>query len=216
MPEQLNDQQTRNAFAELRAGELARLRPPGTAAARHTVRRRRRATALAVGLAVLGVAGGVGVVRAAGDTGPPTAPGDVPVPTVDPTPTPTVGESLRLAEAARRAVSVDPEDKRLMGSMGTLDSGRFDRNVDGITPGRYVIRVACAGSGAMYVAVKVAPADKISDAPDLLRWRFTCAENPSQTPLTFEVRTAGELAVVITPDTSDETATGFAYQVSQL
>jgi hypothetical protein len=217
MPEQLSDQQTRSAFAELRAGELGRLSPPGTAAARHTLRRRRRATAAAVGLAVLGTAGGIQMVRAVGDAdaGRPTPPVAGPATTVTTGPPATVGESLRRARIAQQAVSVDPEAKRLMGSIGTLQSGRFDRNSRGIDPGRYVIRVACVGSGSMTVAVRVAPAEKIFDAGDLVRGRITCTAQPDQTPLAFDVPAPGELAIEMTPDSATDGATGFAYQISR-
>ncbi|WP_433723547.1 hypothetical protein ACQP2Y_00590 [Actinoplanes sp. CA-051413] len=54
MPEELTEEQTRTAFADMRAADLTFIRPPGSAAAQRTVRRRRRA-------GVVAVAAGVGI-----------------------------------------------------------------------------------------------------------------------------------------------------------
>jgi hypothetical protein len=54
VPDQLEE-----LFADLRADTLPRVRPPGTQAARHTVRRRRTTRTVATAAVVLAAAGGL-------------------------------------------------------------------------------------------------------------------------------------------------------------
>jgi RNA polymerase sigma-70 factor (ECF subfamily) len=79
MPEELTEEQTRAAFADLRAADLTFIRPPGSVAAQRTVRRRRRAGVVAVaagvGIAIVSTATVLSVVdtdRAAPPPAPPT------------------------------------------------------------------------------------------------------------------------------------------------
>ena len=172
MPDQLE-----TLFAEMRAGTITQVRPPGAAAARKTVKRRRVVSAAAGVTAVAAVAGGVLLA----------------------------GPVTRTTVPAQRApVSTGPEAQAwqllaglipktaISSSTGALNGSR---NVPLDTNGkaRYSLLVACAGEETIPVEVRL-------KSETLGGTVVECSGQPSPTTLTFAVPGPGPLTVRLGDD----------------
>jgi hypothetical protein len=128
----LSEDETRAAFANLRAETLPRVHVPGAGAVRRTVRRRHRAVTVAAGVAVAAVAGGVVTTIADRPSStalaPPTAPSPEPV-----------GPSLVLPPGARTGLYASPP-------AGSDES--FDLTLRDHRPGPRRFVILCSGAGA--------------------------------------------------------------------
>jgi hypothetical protein len=151
MPE-LTDEHIEDLFADLRAGEIAQVRPPGVAAARTTVRRRRVVTSVAAGVAALAVAG------VAAHLGPPAPRSDALNSHRALAP-----EELELRTALARDVVTRHAPTNATLDSGVLTGGTRNMAVE-VVAATYRLRVACLGTGHMSVTVTPPAGDKASSA----------------------------------------------------
>src|SRR4051812_36864221 len=155
MPDYLSDEDTRTAFAELRASELAGVRPPGTDSIRRTVRRRTAARVVAaVGCAALAIAGGAVVaadVLAPAPNAVGQGVGSRSRPTERPTAVPT--DALGWGRLADAALRWTPDEPRWFAhSFGPADASNHGVSYVGAYPA-YTMTVACAGAGTVHVRI---------------------------------------------------------------
>ncbi|MBB5873616.1 hypothetical protein F4553_007050 [Allocatelliglobosispora scoriae] len=207
MPDLLSEDDTRSAFADVRAAELSLVRPPGTAAAHRTVRRRRTTAALTVaGCAalVLGAASlGIGGLGDDGET-----PG-----------APPSGEAVNLtalAEIARAALPLDDEERERVvnSSSGPLDADI--RNTD--DAGRattYQLLITCVGAGSIHFQL-AAGANRIEEEIDCGATRMAAAGGAMLLSLPGPESRPHEIAVTVEPDVRALYHAGYAYVVMQL
>jgi hypothetical protein len=139
VPDQLTDDQLEALFADLRADGISRVTPPGTAATRRTVRRRRSTAASVAVLGVMVIAGVPVVARFA-----------EPVP-------PASDAGLRFSDGvpadvqrAEQQVSDDVIRNATLVS-GPADDG-YSATAD-VFPGSYTFRFACVGDGSVQASV---------------------------------------------------------------
>jgi hypothetical protein len=125
-------------FADLRADTMCEVRPPGTLAARSTLRRRR--TRRTVGAAAFLVVAGAGGVSATLALSP-------------------QGEHVEPADRAAALAGVDPDAPRSV--RGVAQSGVVGTEV--MVAGTYTLAVACVGRGWVNVTLRNAEG-RISEA----------------------------------------------------
>jgi hypothetical protein len=102
----LSDDQTRAAFADLRATALTDVKAPGPGAARRALRHRRALTSAAAGVAVVAVAGGVAAVSwSTGGSPAPVVAGAAPTPARPSLGVPAGAEGARLSAIARDSLA---------------------------------------------------------------------------------------------------------------
>ncbi len=223
MPE-LTEEQTRRAFALLRAESLAHMRPPGAEEAQRTVRRRRRTGIAAVAASVLiMVAGGATVANLVDpdrSAPPPTAPSPSPSSSAL-----SMGQLDDLASAAASALGIDAVDNRkrrsegkgpiLMGSAypvlrsgGGIGGTGSNENKTGV----YVFEVLCVGKGTLrarfWAGTSTANASRNHQpptaSPDM---QVPCSDEPI--PATAIVRAPWPAMVYVSIE-ADQTAIGRA------
>jgi hypothetical protein len=183
---ELTDEQTREAFAGLRADALPLIQPPGAARAARTVRRRRRAGLAAVAAGVGVVTAGATLIPLASGRGADVAPAASPLvtptaasaaPSATATPYPSrPGRSLNpgytpelsaLARRAGEALGLHPaptrnrDGKPRMMSEAPIEEGRRVGNGGGTGggPGTYTLEVTCAGKGTLTAHFYSSPTD---------------------------------------------------------
>lgn len=196
MPEELTEEQTRAAFALMRAEDLTYIRPPGSAEALRAVRRRRRTSAAAVAAGVvLAVLGGVTVAALIGTD-------RVALPPATPSPSPSALSKAQLDElsaAAAVALGIDRVDNRkrkLEGKPQIISSSKGPvRNYAGfggsasnmIKNGVYVVEALCVGEGTIRAQIWAAPQNTTAPPlPGAFEHRLTCGDKP--TPIKVTVR----------------------------
>jgi hypothetical protein len=164
VPEQLlSDDETRAAFADLRATALADVKAPGPGVARRAVRRRRHLTSAGAGLTVVAVAGGVAAAFAGGpSTAPPTAPSQ----TAAAVSAPAAAEAGRLQASAPNAT-----EKPFTVFEKTVDAGLH----------RYT--VLCSGTGSGTATLTAAGRTATATV--------TCATPPARSTIELEVAEHG-------------------------
>lgn len=155
------DETIRTAFADLRAGARPLVQPPGTAAAQHTVRRRRAYAATVAGLATVAVLGGgvavaAGWQQAPGGTGP--APGLAAGQSAEPTAAtdPIDPEALAEVTGTVLANTVGSEARIYAMSQGDPPPpvpALLLSSETGFRPGTYRLAVACGGTGQATVTL---------------------------------------------------------------
>jgi hypothetical protein len=150
MPDLLSEEETRAAFAELRATELQRVRPPGITAAHQTVRRRTRAKAVVVAAGVVAMLGALGLAQNS-LTDQSTGPTDIDPPTINLSPPNDLAEGWReVAEGA--VMGLLPMNNISAISTGGLRSTVRDVDDTAAYPA-YHVKVVCAGYGTIDVMV---------------------------------------------------------------
>lgn len=184
MPDQTSHDQLTALFAELRADAISGITPPGVAAARRTVRRRRSAgSAGAAGLAVLAMAGLAFAVGRPAPAGRDTAAPQQAAPaTTRSSVLPAHGADLQAlaarADAAldkvgepsngdlRRNAATDRDSFPLSARTGTdrelAATGTISTPVRPVQAGRYLVDVACAGRGTVGVTAIAFLTDEVS------------------------------------------------------
>lgn len=222
MPDLLDDEVTRKLFRELRAAELAQVTPPGTASARHTVRRRRLATtSLAAGVALVALAGGM---IALGQSASPQA---------NPAPASTRSqEDLdRLADQARHALRLDDiATAPSFFAAGSAPMATTSQNLEqdqegryvfqdvdqgdggkGVSPARYQLAYACRGSGSAKLTWSIGATTRTAT--------LTCGSSNPATPLkadgTLILTSAGVMTVRIEPDGEAFNRAAYAYLITR-
>ena len=167
MPETLSPDETRDAFADLRATLLPEVKAPGPGAARRALRRRRTLTSAAAGVAVAAVAGGVAVAFAGGPApAPPPSVVAEPAPVTPSLDVPAAAEGGRLQSIARASLE-EPY---------TLTTTTVAKGVQ-----RYV--VICSGTGSGTAT--------LTAAGQTATGTVTCATPPATSSLELDVTKAG-------------------------
>ncbi|BCY05496.1 hypothetical protein [Actinoplanes sp. L3-i22] len=180
--------QLEQLFADLRNDTMPRILPPGTEAARNTVRRRRRRTAAitTAGLVVV-VAAGIGL------GGQPMTRHTATAPALPP------AAREALARSAAHLIGLDQDDPPIGGT--AIEAGRQTRS---LVAGDYEVRATCVGD-AGYVAMVVAGTP------------FTLFCNGAPPILTVPVTVAASdqpIDVIFTPDPEAEGRSGVAYSLA--
>lgn len=194
-------------FADLRAAEIAGLRPPGTEPLRRAARRRRATLPAAAGLAVVVLTGLTVAVR------PDAAP--APVPPAAPTSAPVTPGGRLLTDRVAQALDVDPVNP-LPGAILT-DPGAGPREFRRVLlGGSYRMKLFCAGTGSMDVTVAV---DKVAQTPSATAVTVPCSTG-QQTVLDVPVVVTGptgKLTVRVVPDVpgAGRAASGFALEMAE-
>jgi hypothetical protein len=182
MPDQLEE-----LFAELRADTLPRVRPPGTGAARETVRRRRTTRQVAVAAALLTVAGGAtatGISRHEADNRPQAA-----------------GRSDK--QAAQRAVS-GLGDRKADGLVGDSLPVTFPD----LPAGGYTLAITCAGRGVL--TMRLALRRDQSGPEDLGGQVVSCATDPQPATMVFRLPDDGVLSLSVEGDAQADDGAAYA------
>jgi hypothetical protein len=163
MPEELTEEQTRAVFADMRATDLTFIRPPGSAAAQRTVRRRRRAGVVAVaagvGIAIVSTATVLSVIDTDRAAPSPAAPS----PSFSRPPL-TEAELKQLGAEAMATLGADSDnnDRKKAGKPAIVSSNhglaRPDMGVSGSATstnktGDYVVEIICLGEGSIRTTV---------------------------------------------------------------
>jgi hypothetical protein len=196
----LTDDETRAAFAQLRADELPRVAGPGSAAARRTVRRRRVTVAVAV-TTVLAAAGTAAVLAVAGVTGP--APSTL---GTSDHPVPTGPDLVRLGEQAARTLAAEVPGDPALGGSGPMTSIGLDAEDGVLEAGRYRLTATCLGAGtARFEVAQNGPSHG-----------FDVACDGSANSVEFDNRPGFTLYVRVDPDDAARDRAGFAYRVDAL
>jgi hypothetical protein len=170
VPEQLlSDEETRAAFADLRATALADVKAPGPGVARRALRRRRALTSAAAGVAVVAVAGGVAAVAWSAGGSPAPTPGvadAASTPARPSLPVPAGAEGGRLSAIAR-----DSLDEPYTMKTTTVGTGVY----------RYV--VVCSGKGTGTAT--------LTTGGKTATGTVTCATPPATSTVELDVTEAG-------------------------
>jgi hypothetical protein len=160
----LSEDQTRAAFAALRAEALPEVRGPGVDVVRHTVRRRRKTAAVTSAFVVAGlVAGGFAVASH-------VAGGSDPVPLLA---APADEQPDALARARQADEALTQGDSFAGGSGPAV--ARLDLSQVAVQPSTYTVEVACIGSGSATFTLSVGEAS--------VHEPVTCAATPHKTTL---------------------------------
>jgi len=192
MPEELTEEQTRAAFADMRAADLTFIRPPGSAAAQRTVRRRRRAGVIAVaagvGIAIVSTATVMSVVDTDRAAPAPAAPS----PSFSRPPL-TEAQLKQLASEAMATLGADTNnaDRKKAGKPAIVSSNhgpaRPNMGTSGSATstnktGDYVVEIICLGEGTIRTTVWAASHDPQSmrtPTPDASVVSVRCGDKPA-------------------------------------
>ncbi|MEV6601317.1 hypothetical protein AB0M36_31360 [Actinoplanes sp. NPDC051346] len=180
MPDQFD-----TLFADLRAKTLPEVRPPGPAAARGTVRRRRTTRTVVAASTVLAVAGTLTAVGL-------------------PTQRETADERLdRLTAAAQKAV----DEKGTAVGVGVIGSASPDstERYPNLSPGTYTLTVVCGSSGTLTMKATLTAA---AGSTDLGGQVASCSAEPVAAQMEVQTPVDGELTVALH---ADRAAGGAAY-----
>jgi hypothetical protein len=165
--ETLSPEETRDAFADLRAALLPEVKAPGPGAARRALRRRRRMISAAAGVAVVAVAGGVAAALAGGPApAPPPSVVAEPAPVTPSLDVPAAAEGGRLRSITRAALD-EPY---------SLTTTTVAKGVQ-----RYV--VVCSGKGSGTAT--------LTAAGKTATGTVTCATPPATSTIELDVTAAG-------------------------
>jgi hypothetical protein len=207
---ELTDEHIEDLFADLRTTEMSQVRPPGVAAARTTVRRRRTVTSVATGLAVIAIAGGIGAVSLR-SSGPTEGIADS---TVTHQEYSDALLDIRRGMAAA-AVDVDPESQGII-VRETLRRDGYSFAHDALR-GTYTLNVACVGDGTLTLAIAAGTvaADGVfneDEADPLQTAAVPCTASGTAQQVVFTVPASGILSIRVTPDATAKGRSAFAYR----
>jgi hypothetical protein len=180
--------QLEKLFTDLRAGVLPEVRPPGTAAARHTVRRRRTTrTVVAAATAALAVTGGVVAINLPRTPERQESPAD-------------------LTGSARLAL-----DSQLPKLTGRLRTGAVEAEgrltFPDLAAGGYTLAVTCAGAGSVRIDAELV---RSAEETAVLGGQIvSCAHDALVSVMTFRLPDRGP--VVITAEGDGSAAGHSAY-----
>jgi hypothetical protein len=190
MTDQLED-----VFAQFRADTLPRVRPPGTADARHTVHRRRVArTVTGTGLLALVVV---------------TAALVLPQWRVLTTPALSPAEQLRRGADAAAALTAAVGQPPIQAS-GPLPGAGVDQTVV-VAAGRYLLYFACVGSGSLQVQADYHPSGT-GAAPTTAGQSIDCGDRAQPTSLVLDAGDSGALVTTFAVFGASVGRFGFAYE----
>jgi hypothetical protein len=182
-------------FADLRAETLPQVRPPGTAAARHTVRRRRTTRNVAAATVALAVAGGLVATR---------------LPHAEPPPVSPAERMAGLVGSARLAL-----DDQLPKLAGRLTTGPVETEKTvafvGLRPGGYTVAVTCAGAGT--IALDIEQTRSAAESAVYGRHTVSCAERPVVAVMTFRITDSDPVVLTATGDAQAAGDAGFALEL---
>jgi hypothetical protein len=198
VPDMLTEDETRQAFARMRANELTRLAGPGSAAAHRTVRRR-RATTITVAAVTIGLALAGGSVVLVGADPPQPAP---PAPGVPDTVS-TGPDLIRLGEEASRALDTAVPGDYFFDGSGLLTSTVLDADPGTLPAGRIRLTATCVGAGnARFEIIQ----NRDAEGFDVI-----CDGTPGSIEVAYQP--VFTLYVSVKPDSAAVGHAGFAYRV---
>lgn len=203
----MNDQFDK-LFANLRTQTLHEIRPPGTDAARRTVRRRQGivtsiGAVVAVGAVVSAMAVAGGHLPNGGAAAAPSASPDF----SEFPPQPDPAQAARMA-AAERAMG-DPEKLPwVMATTGVMTDDGYENHVNDMPADDYQLFVYCVGKGTVDVVVK---AGNYGDTK-LAAGTVACAETPVPGQLTVRQPVDGYLRIFMRGDRRAAGKAGFAFK----
>ncbi|MBO3741791.1 hypothetical protein [Actinoplanes flavus] len=194
-------------FAELRADTLPTVRPPGTAAVRQTIRRRRTGRAvLSAAAAVLVIAAGITATTGNRSPAPPAT-------TTTPSPEPTPTPAFQQADIARQALN---ESHHATPAIDVAEQVVNNYHLDhGNYPGDLVLRAACAGTGEFTLTVHSQKNRKVN-WKRITELQVPCSAQPEPVSIPFTMVEGAALhrfRIDGAPKFTDRQA-GFAYQVT--
>ncbi|GAA2488545.1 hypothetical protein [Winogradskya humida] len=188
-----------NLFAGLRADTLPQVLPPGTGAARRTVRRRKTIRLVSVATAALAVAG---VVTVAG------------LPRMSDRQQPVAASQwvskARAAVLERHGEGHGDVDVTIAGRQASDGTVTADGTAyfDDVNPAGYTLTVACGGPGVLTVATSLT--HDSGDPIDLGGQVLTCGAEPEAADLQFRVQSTGTLTVSLSGDAQAVGSAGYA------
>lgn len=188
MTDQLED-----LFAELRTETITRVRPPGPAVARRTVRRR-RTTLVAAGCVVAAVAVGAGVQTIGGTTPRPPAGAD-----------PALLAERQSRAVAKTAVEPPTFDNTVLVAQGVVREGTVVTRT--LVPGTYLVQMACSGPGRA-TATATVPGSTVDVT--------TVCELDGENTQPVHMPLGGDLSVRIRPSDGAAGQAAFAIRVMML
>jgi hypothetical protein len=202
---ELTDEHIEDLFADLRADEIRQVRPPGTAAARGTVKRRRTVRSVTAGVAALAVVGGIAV--GLNDRGPSSD--------LIGTDTHRVYSDALLEIRRDLAATVVGVPAEVQGIVGREMLRGGTTSVFEALAGTYELKLSCVGAGQVDVEVRngAAGAGGVFDheeAAVALRTPATCDGPGSIQAWTFPI-TEDFLAVSVQPDREARDQSAFAF-----
>jgi hypothetical protein len=207
---ELTDEHIEGLFADLRTDEIRQVRPPGTAAARSTVQRRRTVRSVAAGAAVLAVAGGVAAMGLT-DRNPSTGIADTTVSR------PVYSDALLTIrrDLAASAIGVEPDAQGILDRQ--LLRGGFSSVYD-VLGGSYALKLSCVGAGRIDLEVRTGDVgdDGVFDhekAAVIVLSPVTCDGPGTMHTWTFPVSTSF-LAISVQPDGEAKDQSAFAYEAT--
>ncbi len=203
MPE-LTDDHIEDLFAELRAGEMPQISPPGVAAARTTVRRRRTTTSIAAGVVVLAMAGGIAALGGTHSAYRSAT-----------TNADTASELKALTDRAQEAIEdyirVRDPFPRTAVSQGSAGVESVAEVSDATEPGPFVITMACVGTGSLYVRLNsTTSSGKVVLAASR---QLDCDEENSLKADDIEFWSGGPLSFTLAAVGVGPYRSGFAYKI---
>jgi hypothetical protein len=209
---ELTDENIEDLFADLRADELHRVRPPGAAHAYATVRWRRTTASIASGFAVLAV---IGVTATALNVlAKPNSPTEDTTAGRPPLSEAVLGHRRDLAAAA---IGLDEFQPQGLNTQMTVQDSYVDTNR--VLAGTYTVKMACVGTGTITVPIHGGPLDGVGsfhrDGAQLIQTESVpCGAAAIVQTITIAVVPAdnGFLAVGIHPDAAAKGQAGFAYR----
>jgi hypothetical protein len=182
-------------FADLRTEAMAEVRPPGTAAARRTVRRRRIGASAVAGVVLAVVVAGVAIGARGGDQTEPARP---PAP---------AGELSKWANQVTLAVGVNHQNgpANVLTSTGAGEM----HSAHSVIGGTYEVEAACAGEGVVTVSFDVGAA-----AVATMALRCSSPIEPSVYTLAPVAASMGTIEVRAVPDAAAYGHAAIAYQMT--
>ena len=194
-------------FADLRADEIGRVRPPGADAVRATVRRRRGRVSVVAVVAVLLVATGIGGRLTAPATG---------INGSDALSPAKLAELLRWSE---QSLATSGYPGVTMGSGQILDAGSYTESAY-VAKGEFSLHAVCGGYGGASVDVDFIANAGAAGPRRLGRVRVPCQVGvvPGRGELQVTAPSAGRLVATVTPDdaSADRAALAFSAEPGDL
>lgn len=190
-------------FAALRADTMPRVRPPGVARVRRTVRRRRAATATFAGVLLVVLGGTVALLGLPAGHPPSTAAGALSQTELD-----------HLTGLADRAVTAGNPGPTVFARRGPVAG--LVTATEQVYLGEINLQVACAGSGSVTLLVRGTPGSESGSTTrtEVARLVAACTAEPLPAGTTFVLGQFVDITVELVDTGSARDRAGFAYRAT--